>query len=99
MIKFEANPPERVLRLVEQGEESLNVDLDIRDEIVDASSGSLFLAQMLSHHTCLSEGIVEAIERRRTLEVSFETVRSKVMVVLERDFDRIAVPRKLRKLA
>lgn len=60
VIPFEANPEELVSQVVANGEEALNLRINTRNEIVRASHGSFYLAQMLSHQTCLSSSILQA---------------------------------------
>lgn len=89
-IRFEANPPERVEQLVSLGEKSLNIKLDVKQEIVEASNGSFYIAQMLSHNTCLLNSVLDAQEQQHTIETSFELVRSRVMEKLSGSFLEIA---------
>jgi hypothetical protein len=90
VITLEANPAERVRELVTKGERALAVSLGIADEIVDASNGSFFIAQMLSHNTCIAAGIMEAQSPASTISISFESVRTRVMDVLDRRFRSVA---------
>lgn len=85
-ITFEANPSERVRELVGRGEQALNIELSITDEIVEAAAGSFYLAQYLSHQTCLEDNILEAQESETLVETSFEVVRSNVVDKLSRRF-------------
>ena len=59
IIRFEANPDERVNQLIAQGEEALNISLGIRDAIVKHSNGSFYIAQMLCQETCVAAAITE----------------------------------------
>lgn len=90
-IRFEANPDDLVKELVEKGEIALNIDFGIRGEIVQAASGSFYIAQMLCHETCLAVGVTEAEDVKRCLEVSFEVIRSRVVENLSRAFMNVAV--------
>jgi hypothetical protein len=90
VIRFEANPDDRVAELVSKGEAALNIDIGVRDEIAEASSGSFYIAQMFCHQTCLMEGIFEAQTEKQVLEVSFETVRTRVVADLDRSYREVA---------
>ena len=90
-IRFEANPDERVLELIQKGEAALDAELGITSSIVEASSGSFYIAQMLSHETCLTAGVTEKLDEKRKLEVSFEVVVSRVMENLSRRFMETAI--------
>ncbi len=86
VIRFETNPDEQVLKLVTLGEESLNICLSIKPEIVEAASGGFYLAQFLCHETCLQHGILEYQAEKIDIPVSFESVRQTVLNDLERRF-------------
>lgn len=86
VIKFEANPIEKVQELISLGEAALNVDINVKGEIAEAANGSFYIAQMLAHQTCLDSGILEYQKERLTSEVSFELTRSKVFDRLSRTF-------------
>jgi hypothetical protein len=85
-IAFEANPDEKVRELVELGERALNVSIATRDEIVAAAAGGFYLAQYLSHHSCLHADVLEAQLGHRVIASSFEVVRQRVMEDLARRF-------------
>lgn len=78
IIPFESNPDEKVRKLIEQGESILNIDLNVKDEIVASCQGGFYLAQMLSKEICLQSGILEASEKKLVVEISFESVKASV---------------------
>lgn len=86
IIKFEANPIEKVQQLISLGEDALNVQINVKDEIAEAANGSFYIAQMLAHQTCLDSGILERKAERLVTGVSFELTRSKVFERLSRTF-------------
>lgn len=86
VIKFEANPIEKVRQLLGQGEAALKVQLNVREEIAEAANGSFYIAQMLAHQTCLDSGILEEQGEQVSTRVSFELTRSKVFERLARTF-------------
>lgn len=85
-ITFESNPSERVTELVEKGERALNVTFATKAEIVESANGSFFIAQMLCHETCLAEDVLEGTNLTADIASSFETIRSRVMDNLRREF-------------
>lgn len=89
-IRFEANPDERVLQLIEKGEGALNVGLAVKDDIMKAAAGSFYLAQMLCHETCVAGGITEAQATRTKCEISYQIVVFRVMETLSRRFRPLA---------
>lgn len=78
IIQFEQNPAEKIQAVIDLGSKSLNVKISTRDEIVSASSGSFYLAQMLCHETCLAADILEEQEALTNIAASFEKTRSDV---------------------
>lgn len=86
IIPFEANPEHKVIKLLEQGEAALNIELNIRYEIAKSSHGSFYIAQMLAHQACLDSGVLESSESKCSTTVSFELVKGKVFNRLSRTF-------------
>jgi hypothetical protein len=86
VIQFEANPDERVRELIDKGEAALNTRINTKDDIVRISHGSFYLAQMLSHQTCLSAGVLEDQKNLYQLTSSLEEVRGRVFEQLARSF-------------
>jgi len=85
-IPFEANPDKRVTEILRLGEDALKVELNIRDEIVEAANGSFYLAQMLAYHTCLDAGVLAAQPTRTQTTISFADVKARVFETLARRF-------------
>jgi len=86
VIPFESNPDELVARLLTLGEQSLNIRLNVKQDIVKASRGSFFLAQMLALEVCKTADIWEAQEQERSTAVSFEAVKAEVWERLGQSF-------------
>lgn len=86
VISLETNPDEKVYELVSLGEDALNTTINVKAEIVAASHGSFYIAQMLSHQTCIDAGVLEDQHERRATTVSFEATRGKVFDRLSRSF-------------
>lgn len=89
-IPFESNPDERVQQVVDLGEKALNVAISTARDIVEAAAGSFYLAQYLSHQTCLHAGVLAGQASRLEIEVSFEVVRQRVMEDLASRFLSVA---------
>lgn len=90
-IRFEANPEELLRELVEKGESALNVQINVKDEIIAAARGSFFLAQMLSFESCMIGKVSQSQDVRRPLTVSFPAVVFLVMDRLARRFRSLAM--------
>lgn len=86
VIQFEANPEYKVHELVDLGESTLNVDINIKEDIVNAAQGSFYIAQMLSYHTCIRSGVLRTLDDRRSTNESYESVKAHVMESLARSF-------------
>lgn len=86
IIPFEANPEHKVQELVTLGERALNVDLNVKEDIVRDAQGSFYIAQMLAHHTCLRAGVLKTSPERLTTTESYESVKTVVMTTLGRSF-------------
>lgn len=86
VIKFETNPKHKVLDLLSKGETSLNILLNIKDEIAEAAHGSFYIAQMLAHQACLDSGVLESEVEKIETKVSFELIKGKVFDRLSRTF-------------
>jgi hypothetical protein len=86
VIKFEANPIEKVQELLSLGEAALNIELNVKDEIAESANGGFYIAQMLAHQTCLDSGILAEQQDRVATRVSFELTRAKIFERLSRVF-------------
>ena len=90
VIKFGVNPDDLVLRLIEKGCAGLQVDLPISEEIVQAADGSFNIAQMLCHDACLTVDVLETQRPAKSMAVSYELVRERVLDRLAGTFYRRA---------
>lgn len=86
IIPLETNPDDKVEELLEKGEAALNVELNVKRDVVIAANGSFYIAQMLSHQSCLDANILSTANTRVRTEVSFESVKGKVHDRLARTF-------------
>lgn len=86
VVPFEANPEHKVQELLEKGENALRFKLNIKQEIMEASQGSFYIAQMLAYDTCIRSRILETCDDVIATEESFEAVKSVVMERLKRTF-------------
>ena len=79
IIKFEPNPDDRVLELVERGERALNIRFNMKADIVAAASGSFCLAQILCRQACLATQITETQPQLVEISISFQAVIHRFM--------------------
>ncbi|SFI56651.1 hypothetical protein SAMN05421638_0022 [Kaistella treverensis] len=93
-IKFEQNPLNKIIELIELGEEALNIQINTKEEIAQLAKGSFHIAQLLSKETCIYSEVLETCNETKDLKSSIEVIKEKVLL----DFDRIFYP-KARKFA
>lgn len=91
IIRFEANPDQKVRELISKGESTLQIKLNVAIEIIEASNGSFYIAQMLAHQICVDHGILHSLDSETDVNVSFEFTRSKVFDRLARTFMERAI--------
>jgi hypothetical protein len=86
IFRLEANPPEKIVELVELGEKSLNIIIRAKSELVARSQGSFQIAQVLCYALCAREGVEDTQTAWRELNVSLAVVVERVMEDLDRQF-------------
>lgn len=91
VIPFEANPEHKIEELISKGEAALNVDINIKGELVAAAQGSFYIAQMLAYHTCIRSNVLSNANSRATTTESYEAVRTHVTSTLARSFHDTAI--------
>jgi hypothetical protein len=91
VFKLEANPPELVERMVEQGESALNVSIGAKKSVVDSAQGSFQIAQMLCHQLCIEGKATESKPETNILDVGLESVMDEVLVTLKRMFQQACI--------
>lgn len=78
IIRFETNPIEKLLDLVEKGERALNITIISKNDIAKESHGSFYLAQMLAHETCLKYDVLEHCDDQKEIPVGIEVIKQSV---------------------
>lgn len=100
-IKFEANPDNKIEKMILLGEEALNVKINIKDDIIAESHGSFHIAQLLAQEACIFCDIINNNSGKTTTHTSIETIKAKVLEDLSRIFTvktrDFAIGSKLRK--
>lgn len=100
-IRFEANPEEKLEEMITLGENALNIELNIKSEIVEESKGSFHIAQLLAKETCIVSEIIDNQSGKQQTDTSIETIKAKVNQELGRLFypkaRAFAIGSKLRK--
>jgi hypothetical protein len=78
IIRFEAEPDEKIREVIDLGCRTLRVRFGIEDEIVADVRGSFYLTQMLCRDICSTYGIFESQEQIKNLPVSYQGIRATV---------------------
>ncbi|ERN41595.1 ATPase family protein associated with various cellular activities (AAA) [Rubidibacter lacunae KORDI 51-2] len=86
VVKFEANPPEKIEELLRLGEDALNITINVKSDVIEASNGGFYIAQVLAHEVCINAEIFEEQADRTEVNTSFELIRGKVFERLARTF-------------
>lgn len=86
IVPFEANPKYKVDELITKGEKALNIEINIRDEIINAAQGSFYIAQMLAYHTCIRGNVLRTSSEHADTSESYESIKAMVMDSLARSF-------------
>ena len=91
VIPFDANPQHKIEELIAKGEAALNIDINIKAELVAAAQGSFYIAQMLAYYTCIRSSILSTANPRAATSESYESVRTHVTAALARSFHDTAI--------
>jgi len=101
VIKFENEPDTKIGELIEKGEKTLNISINVKEEIIKEAQGSFYLAQMLCKAICIYSDIQGYSDIPKCTTVSFEGICANVWENLGRAFknvcDSFCVGSKLRK--
>jgi hypothetical protein len=89
VIRFEETPKEKIKLLISRGEEVLNIKIGTKEEIVENSLGSFYIAQMLCHQTCIHAGVLSSHKGTSALDLnsSYSSISSIVHDRLVRLFE------------
>ena len=91
IIPFESNPSHKIDELLAKGEMALNIDINIREDIIADSHGSFYIAQMLAFNTCIKAGILKTVHTKLNTNESYELVKHQVVETLSRSFHDTAI--------
>ncbi|MBK9149235.1 MAG: TIR domain-containing protein [Flavobacteriales bacterium] len=84
IVEFESEPDEKIVALIEKGEDSLGLKIGVKGDVVEAVHGSFYLAQMLCREICLESKVLERTHVPKFLDTSFELVKSSVWTRLDK---------------
>lgn len=91
VFKLEQNPPELVSRLIELGEEALNVKIHDKEKICDVCHGSFQIAQLLCNQICIESDVIETAKSTTDVTKTVDDVLDDVLISLRRIFNHACV--------
>lgn len=91
IVQFESEPDEKILSLIERGEEALGIKIGVKEDVVRVANGSFYLAQMLCREICLESKVLEKSNVPQYLDTSFELVKSNVWDRLDKVYHQRCV--------
>jgi len=91
VFRLEANPIELVQKVIDLGEDALNVTLPGKEDIAARAQGSFQLVQLLCHKLCILDGVTETQLDQKSLLTSVNVTVEDVMTDLGRQFKDTAV--------
>jgi hypothetical protein len=87
ILRFEVEPAEKVSEMIRLGEVALNIELQAREQVIEAADGSFYIAQLLSHELCADAGVLETQEIKQTVETPFSRVKRLVLTRQQQRFE------------
>lgn len=79
VIRFEVEPNSKISELIDAGERALNVEIGAKQNIIDNSRGSFYIAQLLCWDACVDAGILERTEALTPVRTSYASVQRRVV--------------------
>lgn len=84
-IRFESEPDQKIMEMIEKGEQALNIEIAAKEGVIQGAQGSFYLAQLLSHEICTQANVLEKQETHTSVDTLYSSARRQVM---ERQRDR-----------
>jgi hypothetical protein len=79
VIEMETESPDKIDQLLSLGERELNVHIQARDQVVEGSNGSFYIAQLLGRDLCMKAGVLETATSLSEVKTSYSEVRAGVL--------------------
>ena len=89
-IKFESNPYEKIIELINKGEKCLNIRFHNLSSLAKFAGNSFHITQMICKEACIVEGVTQEQANIRVINVPIEVVRDKLIDELGRVFYPVA---------
>ncbi|WEK45286.1 MAG: hypothetical protein P0Y56_09580 [Candidatus Andeanibacterium colombiense] len=91
IFRLEANSPEKIVELIEKGEEALDISIGHKHIIAERAQGSFQIAQLLCHKLCTIAGITETLGKYLVIDRSIDAVVEDVLIDLDRQFKKPSI--------
>jgi hypothetical protein len=91
VFKLEQNPPDLVERLIEQGEQALNIKIEDKAKICEICHGSFQIAQLLCNSICIEASVTETAASLCTVKNTVDDVLDDVLTSLRRIFHNACI--------
>lgn len=85
-VRFEKNSDTKIEELIKKGEESLNIEIERKEELVKLSTGSFHLAQLFCFEFCISANVIERQSENKIISNSVELIKESVIEEIGRVF-------------
>ena len=76
--KIKPGTKNEIIKLIQSGEEKLNISFSNKDIIFNESSGDYWLTQLICQSACLNNNIIETQEYKKDCEINIEQIRTSV---------------------
>lgn len=86
VIKMETESPGKIRQLVSLGERQLNVNIQAREQVVEGSNGSFYIAQLLCRDLCMRAGVLDTARSLTPVATSYSEVKAAVLARQEARF-------------
>jgi len=87
ILRFEVEPADKVSEMITLGEAALGVELQAREQVIDAADGSFYIAQLLCHELCADSGVLTARSEHVVVTTPFSRVKRLVLTRQEQRFE------------
>jgi hypothetical protein len=90
IIRFGRTNIERIIELIQRGQEALDCSISAADGIAEEAEGSFAMAQVLCHEACLQAGVLARGTEKVLVEASLPAIRESVIKELTPTFFQVA---------
>lgn len=78
-IRFETEPSHKIGEMLAAGEEALNIEIVAKQNIIDNSQGSFYIAQLLAWNACIEANLTEETPEVTSIETAYAAVQRQVV--------------------